>query len=197
MEEGFENAADLRWVCHPEILPTQAAARHPFAPSINFKFMDGIVCPPDSIPLDEVISFRNRRSAEREAFFDALYRASDTIEVDSKKLSVNVPVDRINSSIESLNRTLLERWAGAVRRSFEFDIRPNAAALVSLAGALASYTNVANFGSEVMTTLFGTLACSLSLTPRLEKDDGFTRAMAFVLNAKIDLERGGREPQAR
>lgn len=61
MEEGFTSVSEENWVCHPEAPRTDAAAlnRHPFAPTINMEFLDGLVCPPDSADIEEVLNFRN------------------------------------------------------------------------------------------------------------------------------------------
>lgn len=184
ISEGFKSVRNERWVCHPEILSTDFAARHPFAPSINSRFLDGLVCPPDSTDLDEVLEFRNEVSAERAAFFDALYRTCEAIEVNGKKVSVNIDVKRIELTLKNLNRCTLAKWASGVKRSFEFDVRPNAATIASLAAAITSYSNIANFGSDALTTIFGTIALSVSLTPKIDADNGYTNAMSFALHAK-------------
>lgn len=191
MKEGFNTVKGERWICHPGILKTDYAARHCFAPSINFEFLDGIVCPPDTIAIDDVLEFRHKRAPERQQFFDALYRTCESIDIDGKKLSVNIDKNKLNKSLEELNKTALERWKNNVRRSFEFGIKPNAITLASLAAAIAHYSGLGNLVEEIAAASLGAIAASVSLTPSIDNDDGFTKAMSFALNAKRNFDKPG------
>lgn len=191
MEDGYEQIRGERWVCHPSILKTDAAAinSHPFAPSINVKFLDGILCPPDNVPLEEVIAFREKRSSERQAFFDALYRHCEAIEIEGKKLSVNVDPKKIEKALQDLNRSMPQRWISGIRRSLSFEVRPTQATIVALIPALTAFATGNDVAPLITTALSSAIVCGVSLTPRLKNENDFTKAMGFVLDAKSTFAR--------
>lgn len=191
MKEGFNSVKGERWVCHPEVLKTDYAARHRFAPSINFDFLDGIVCPPDTVAIEEVLEFRQKRAPERQRFFEALYLTCESIDIDGKKLSVNIDKNRLTKSLEELNKTAMERWKTGIRRSFEFDIRPSAVTLAGITAAIAHYSGITNFGHELAAASLGAIALSASLTPKIDGDGEFTKAMSFALKAKRKFDMHG------
>lgn len=186
MEDGYQNARGERWVCHPRILRTDAAAlnSHPFAPSINLDFLDGLVCPPDNTPLENVLSFKEKRQAERQAFFDALYRHCDAIEIDGKILSVNIDRNRIEKALRDLSRSMPQRWIDGIKRSFQFEVRLSERTVEALILAGAAFATGSNAGHFIAGAVLGAISYSASLTPRLRNEDEFTKAMGFVLGAK-------------
>jgi hypothetical protein len=187
--EGFTSAPNEQWICHPRIVAEVADRDHPFEPMIDVEFFEGLFCPPDNVAIDEVLDFREKRASEREAFFDALYEASETVCVNGRIVSVSLDVKRLKTALDDLNKSAADRWIDGVRRSFKFGIRPNQTILGSLAAAIFAHQATGNLGASVLTALYGSVEFSVDLTPRIERHDDFTRAMTFAWTARKRFER--------
>lgn len=191
IEDGFNSFPGETWICHPEVLRSDIAAlsRHPFAPSINVEFLDGLICPPDSTEVEEVLKFREQRSAEREAFFYALYKSCEAIEINGKKLSVNIDTKLIENALKELNQSTPKKWMNGVKRSFQFEIRPNQATAAALLAGYLSINSGSNAVSILSSVAVGAISFGVSLTPKIEIEDNFTKSIGFVLQGKRKFEK--------
>jgi hypothetical protein len=190
MSEGFESAPDEVWVYHPRYFQTNAAlgSKKEIVPSIGLSFLDGLWCPHEDVPLDEILKFKEQRASEREAFMVALIDAAENVKVQNHSLVLGVPIDRIEKALAELNRTAVEKWATGAKRSFRWGIRPNQTTLLKLAAAVSSYEYLGNATASVLLALWGTVEFSIDLTPRLEPISEDSRALSYMMDVKRSFE---------
>lgn len=187
MRQGFRSAPNTSWVYHPKYFETQAASRltgKAKAPSVGITFLDGIYCPPDDVPIDDVLRFREDRADKLEAFMQAMFEASENLSIEDHRLILNVPITRVEAALAELNKTAIERWGDKVRRSFSWGIRPNKKTLASLATSIAAYDTFDNFSLSVLIALYGAVEFSVDVTPRLEPHSDFTKAISYAFDVQ-------------
>ena len=187
MGRGFKSQPDTSWVYHPKYLKTNAIYDNTVfvaAPSIGITFLDGISCPPEETPISEVLDFREQRASERQAFMQAMFEASENLDVAQNGTILNVPFDQLQIALTELNKTAIERWGDKVRHSFSWGIRPNEETLKYLAGAAATYEFIDNFTASLLIALSGAIEVSLDLTPRLEPHSEFTKAISYAFDVQ-------------
>lgn len=187
IRQGFTSAPAENWLYHPKYFVSQSsfkASAGKLSPEVGLTFLEGLWCPPDNTPLDDVIDFREKRRPERDAFLDALLKVSEGVFVENHGLAFSVPVERVERALAELNRTIVERWASSVRKSFRFGIRVNKSTLNKLSAAAMIYEATGNLYPTLLTALSGLIELDLSLTPRVERPDDFTKAISFAWDAK-------------
>lgn len=187
MKFGFSSVPDTTWLYHPKYFVSQAAYKATagaLSPEIGLSFLEGLWCPADDTELDDILDFREKRKAERDAFLDALLRVSEGVFVENHGLAFNVPVEIVERALVELNRTAIERWAVGVRKSFSCGVRVNKASLLKLAAAAGLYETTGNLVPTVLSALWGLVEINLNLTPRVEKRDDLTKAVSFAWDAR-------------
>jgi len=186
MEDGFRTVRGERWLCHPELLKSDFAvnSRHPLSPVVaSVEFLEGLLCPPDTVAMEEVINYREKHGGEREAFFDALREVSEAVSVNGRQVSVHIDMARIRRTLADLNGSMLARWWNGVKRSFEFGIKLDEITVGAFAAAAIEHVNDVSAAFQIGTVLAGTIKVSVNLAPDISHDP-FTRAMTYALGAK-------------
>lgn len=184
--QEFSSVPGEIWAYHPKYFQTTTALKSGKAavPAVGMSFLDGLWCPRDDVPIDEVLLFKEERAPEREAFLAALMEASENVEIESHGLVLGVPIEKLEKALSELNRSAIERWARGVKRSFRWGIRPNEKTLLSLAAAAGSYDFLGNSSVSVLLALWGAVEFSVDLTPRLEPVSDATKAISYMMDVR-------------
>lgn len=191
LRNGFSSSPEKPWVYHPKYFETDEALNlcgGKICPSVGMTFLDGIWCPPDTTPLEEVVKFREDCAPEHKAFMDAIFSASEGLSVESNSLVLNTPIHVVEDALRDLNRTAIERWAGGVKRSFRWGIRLNEKSFAKLGTAVAGYDYLGNMTASVLVGLWGLVEFSVDLTPPIEPPSDFTKAMSFAWDAQRQFD---------
>lgn len=191
MRNGYSSTPEQSWVYHPKYFQTEEALKicgGNISPTVGMKFLDGIFCPPDTVPLEEVVRFREDRAPEHKAFMNAIFSASEGLSVENNNLVLNTPIHIVENALRDLNRTAIERWAGGVKRSFKWGIRLNERSLVKLGTAVAGYDYLGNMTASLLFGMWGLVEFSVDLTPAIEPPSAFTKAMSFAWDVQRQFD---------
>jgi hypothetical protein len=185
---GFTSMPDALWLVDPKFYAVDQGYNNNLALSLRMNFLHGLHCPPAETPVEDILRFREKKSAELEAFFVAMKEASDQLDVKGDyPYTLHVPHERITAALDDLNTVANETWFEGVRKSFRFDYRLSKSTIASIPAAFLLSNQPLAAAVALAAGIYRDIDFSLSLLPQREQADTHSQAFAFAFEAQQEF----------
>lgn len=172
------------------MLPRRIAAAYDKKhPCLTIDFLEGISVPREDIPYDHILTFKEKRNPELQAFWQAMYTISSQVEWMRSNDPEREFRERIVKELETYNRIASETWGSRVRSnlSLTFVLDRNSGLFFGASGATGVFgvhfmnqDPLVLGGVTAVMGLMGVVRAKVDLLPAKEPFPQGSRAMSYL-----------------
>lgn len=135
LESMSKNWSDDDWLVDPSFVAPESPRSNKYL-ALRVELIDGLVCPSPSFHIDDILSFKDRRSAERLAFWHEIYEVTQSVDFDDRKCRISVERRRLEQKIADFNQVSHESFRGGHRFKASIGLQLNLATISSILSAV-------------------------------------------------------------
>jgi hypothetical protein len=166
------------WIVNSSVIEGDANREVQYA-AFRFDLVQGVHWPDRVVHLEDIIRFREQRRSEYLAFWDALYRCSQNVDMCDRQQRLRIEVSDLQKAISDIRSMNQQKFGRTRVNAISVWIKPTMEILTALGAALASSNPLSVLPTVVGNSISVFLDCLDTGTPPADRP----QPMAFAAEA--------------